>query len=274
MKTSASALISLVVAVGVTLSGVPSHAASPGADKSSKKKKPNTTDAQATGATDPLHALTLMRQGSTLLQQQQFEQALQRFEEADRVSPGNATVHNMMGLCHLNMEQYDRALASFNRALDLIPSFTDAQNNRGVTYLALRQYRLAEVDFVAVLADSTYPHRWRVYYNLGMTYLQRDQLGAAEENFRRAITAPQPVADAYLRLSQLAHNQGNESEAVDLLEEAHLKFPERTEVTLQLGQLLLELGRPTEARPYLQEVIAKEPGSERAQEATQLLRAL
>jgi TolA-binding protein len=45
-------------------------------------------------------------------------------------------------------------------------------------------------------------------------------------------------------------------------------------VTLQLGQLLLELGRSEEARPYLQEVVAKEPGSNRAQEATQLLRAL
>ncbi len=274
MKAIVSILTTCTFALGVIFAGAVGHASSGADDKKSKKKRSNTSDTKTTTAGDPLYALTLMRQGSTLLQQDQYSEALLRFEEADKISPGNATVHNMIGLCYLNMQQHDRALAAFNRALDLIPSYTDAQNNRGVTYLALRQYRLAEVDFVAVLSDSTYPHRWRVYYNLGMTYLQRDQLGAAEENFRRAITAPQPVADAYLRLSQLAHIQGHETEAVDLLEEAHLRFPERTEVTLQLGQLLLEVGRPNEARPYLQEVISKEPGSERAEEAAQLLRAL
>jgi tetratricopeptide (TPR) repeat protein len=272
MKALVSVLASFMFVWSVMCTGAAGHASTGAGDKQSKKKRSKSTDAQA--ETDPLHALNLMRQGATLLQQQQYSEALLRFEQADKISPGNTTVHNMIGLCHLHMEQHDQALASFNRALDLTPSFTDAQNNRGVTYLALRQYRLAEVDFVAVLSDSTYPHRWRVYYNLGMTYLQRDQLGAAEENFRRAITAPQPVPDAYMRLSELAHIQGNEDEAVDLLEEAHLKFPERTEVTLQLGQLLLELGRSDEARHYLQEVIAKEPGSGRAEEAAQLLRAL
>lgn len=272
MKALASVLTSFVFVLSMTCTSAESYASPGTGDKKTKKKQSATADAPS--STDPLHALTLMRQGATLLQQQQYQEALLRFEEADKVSPGNATVQNMIGLCHLNMEQYDHALASFSKALDLIPSYTDAQNNRGVTYLALRQYRLAEVDFVAVLSDSTYPHRWRVYYNLGMTYLQRDQLGAAEENFRRAIAAPQPVVDAYLRLSQLSHEQGHEIEAVDLLEEAHLKFPERTEVSLQLGQLLLELGRPNEAKPYLQEVVAKEPGSDRAREAAQLLRAL
>lgn len=271
MKALVSVLISFVFALGVICSGAAAHAATGAGDKKTKKKQ---ADSQTTNSADPLHALTLMRQGSTLLQQQQYPEALERFQEADRISPGNATIHNMIGLCYLHMEQHDRALASFNKALDLIPSYTDAQNNRGVTYLALGQYRLAEVDFVAVLSDSTYPHRWRVYYNLGMTYLQRDQLGAAEENFRKAITAPQPVPDAYQRLSELAHHQGKEKEAVNLLEEAHLKFPERTEVTLQLGQLLLELGRSEEAEPYLREVVAKEPGSQRAEEAAQLLRAL
>lgn len=274
MKALVSVLTSFVLVSSVIFTSALGHASTGAGDKQSRKKQSKSADAQAASAADPLHALTLMRQGSTLLQQQQYQEALLRFEQADKISPGNATVHNMIGLCYLHMEQHDKALASFNRALDLIPSYTDAQNNRGVTYLAARQYRLAEVDFVAVLSDSTYPHRWRVYYNLGMTYLQRDQLGAAEENFRRAITAPQPVPDAYMRLSDLAHNQGNEIEAVDLLEEAHLKFPERTEVTLQLGQLLLELGRSDEARTYLQQVIAKEPGSDRAEEAAQLLRTL
>jgi TolA-binding protein len=37
--------------------------------------------------------------------------------------------------------------------------------------------------------------------------------------------------------------------------------------------LLVELGRIDEARPYLEEVMSKEPGSERARQAAALLDA-
>lgn len=220
---------------------------------------------------DPLYSLTLMRQGSTLLQQDRYGDALEKFREASEIAPGNATVQNMIGLCHLKLGNLDEALSAFNDALELIPSFTDARNNRGVTYLALEQYRLAEVDFLAVLGDPTYPHRWEAYYNLGTASLQLGQLGAAADNFRRAVTAPNPVFEAYLRLAEIAADQGRDDEAIDLLEEAHLTFPERIEATLALGRQLTESGHTAAARPYLQEVIAKAPGSDGAREAALLL---
>jgi tetratricopeptide (TPR) repeat protein len=222
---------------------------------------------------DALYSLTLMRQGSVLIQQEQYQQALAKFEEADRIAPGNATVHNMIGLCNLQLKQYDKALVAFNTALDLAPSMTDARNNRGTTYLALGQLRLAEVDFLAVLSDSTYPHRYQVYFNLGETYFQQGQLGAAEENLRKAVTAPFPVFEAYVRLADVVREQGRDLEALDLLEEAQLKFPDRPEADFALGKLLVELGRTEEARPYLEKVIAKEPGSDRAHQAAALLAA-
>jgi len=220
---------------------------------------------------DPLAALTLMRQGSLLVQQGQYQLAMEKFKEADRAAPGNATVHNMMGLCNLQLQQYDKALISFNTALDLASSFTDARNNRGTTYLALGQLRLAEVDFLAVLGDSTYPHRYQVFYNIGTTYAQQGQLGAAEENLRKAATASFPVFEAFVKLADVVREQGREQEAVELLEEADLRFPERPEATFELGKLLAELGRTDEARPHLEKVISKEPGSERARQAAALL---
>lgn len=220
---------------------------------------------------DPLFALTLMQQGSVLLQQERFDDALARFTEADRIAPGNATVQNMMGLCHLRLEQYDRALASFNTALELIPSYSDARNNRGATYLTLGQFRLAEVDFIAVLGDATYPHRFEVYYNLGMTYLERGQIGAAEDNFRRAAGAQSPVYDAFLRLAEIAEDRGELEGALAVLEDAELKFPDRIETAFQLGRVLLQLDRTDEASAYLRQVIAAAPGSELATQASSLI---
>jgi Tfp pilus assembly protein PilF len=220
---------------------------------------------------DPLAAQSLMRQAYVFMQQQRYDEALERFAEADKANPGNATVYNMMGLCYLSKGDRETALANFNIALDLIPGFTDARNNRGSTYLALDQYRMAEVDFIAVLSDSTYPHRWKVYYNLGITYLGSGQIGAAEENFKKAITTATPVFEAYLRLAEIAQSQGRMASALDLLEEARLKNPERLDGILAYGRLLIDAGRPQEARPFLEDVIASDPSSPMAGEARILL---
>jgi len=228
-----------------------------------KKKKQSTVD--------PLLAQSLMRQGYVFMQQQLYDQALERFRAADAANPGNATVYNMAGLCYLSMNQLDTALENFDIALGLIPGFTDARNNRGTTYLALEQFRLAEVDFIAVLSDSTYPHRWKVFYNLGLTYLGRGHIGAAEESFQKAITATTPVFEAYLRLAEIAVSQGRTDSALGLLEEAHFKAPERLDGILAYGRLLIQVGRSSEARPYLEDVIASDPGSPLATEARALL---
>lgn len=237
-----------------------------GGCSSSKPANPDFNDVD-----NPLYSLTLMRQGSLMLQQGRFEAALDKFEKANGVSPGNATTLNMMGLCHMRLENYDQALLSFDQALALIPAFTDARNNRGVTYLSMGQYRMAEVDFTEVLSDSTYPHRFEVFYNLGMTYLQRDLPSAAKENFRRALDPNQPVFEAYLQLSTIEQEEGSPEAAITLLEEATFKFPNRVQAPLALGRLLTYLGRKDEAEPYLRKVIADEPGSEFSNEARMIL---
>ena len=260
MKRSLPVLALLFLALVAACSSSSGNAAQKTKKSSSKQ-----------GRADPLYSLTLMRQGSVLMQQGQLELALENFREADRIAPGNATVHNMIGLCYLRMGSFDEALQSFNHALQLIPDFIDARNNRGATYLAMDQFHLAEVDFVAVLADPTYPHRKQVHYNLGMTYLQRGQLGAAEENLRRSIVKPNPVFDGYLRLAEVAQRRGKLETAKDVLEEARLLHPDRVEVLLDLGQLLILMGHEAEARPYLEQVIANEPYSNAADRAKALL---
>lgn len=269
-------LIALVACLSIPLATATTCASSgdaggerPGASSGSssgKKKKKNTT-------TDPLYSLTLMRQGSVLMQQGRLEEALEQFLEADRIAPGNATVFNMIGLCEMRLGKLENALSSFDKALQLVPGFTDARNNRGATYLAMGQYHLAEVDFMAVLGDSTYPHRKQVYYNVGLSYLQRNQLGTAEENFRRAIILPSPVFDAYIRLAEIAQRQGDLDRAEDLLVEARLNFPDRIEVSFEMGKLLILQGRDDEARPYLEQVVEDAPNSESAETARSLLRA-
>jgi tetratricopeptide (TPR) repeat protein len=248
-----------------------SACSSAGSSHSSSAPKKKKSKQEQAAATDPLHALTLMRHGVVLMQQGRYDEARERFNEADRIAPGNATNYNMIGLCYMREGEFDEALAQFNRAIDLVPLFTDARNNRGATYLAMGQYHLAEVDFLAVLGDSTYPHAREVQYNLGLTYLERDNVGAAEESFRKSIVPPNPVFDGYLQLSAIAQKKGDLEGAKALLEQAMLKFPDAIEASLEMGKVLILMGQEDEARPYLEQVIEDQPGSELADSARALL---
>jgi tetratricopeptide (TPR) repeat protein len=268
MKRLIAAAVCILIALGGVLTCSSAGAEQPPAAPKKKKNKQ-----QPPPTTDPLYSLTLMRQGVVLMQQGRYNEALERFNEADRVAPGNATNANMIGLCYLRKGELDKAFAYFDTALTLVPLFSDARNNRGTTYLAMGQYHLAEVDFVAVLGDSTYPHAKQVQYNLGLTHLGRGQLGAAEESFRRSIIPPNPVFDGYLQLSALAQRQGELERSIVLLEEAKLNFPDAIEVSIELGKVLTLMGRDDEARPYLEQVIADEPSSEAAASARALLGA-
>ncbi len=219
----------------------------------------------------PLYPLTLMRQGSVLLQQGRYDEALKRFEKARDLQPENATVYNMIGLCHLRKGELSQALSAFDRALELVPTFSDALNNRGMTYLAMGQYRMAEVDFLAVLADTTYPHRKEVYYNLGMTEFGKGDLGAAEENFRKAAAPPRPVFEALLRLAEVMEKQGRLDEAEAVLDQARLDFPDRPEARLELARILILEGKNEAAREHLQAVMEAAPDSSLANRAKELL---
>ena len=260
----------LVVVVSLSCLSVVTACASSSA--ASKQPSANAApDKKNTSADAPLKSLTYMRQGSVLRQQGRYQEALESFQVADRIAPGNATNLNMIGLCYLNLSQPDKALQAFDQVLQLVPTFTDARNNRGATYLMMNQYHLAEVDFIAVLADSTYPHRRQAYYNLGITYLKRGKPGAAEENFRKSITPPSPVFDGFLQLAQLAQQQGEPEQALVFLREAKLEFPDRTEIAFELGKLLLIMGDEEEARPYLEQVVSDSPDSNEAATARTLL---
>ncbi len=219
----------------------------------------------------PIYSLVLMREGSQLLQQGRYEEALKKFNDAERIASGNATTQNMIGLCYLNLSRNDQALAAFNKALSLVPNFTDARNNRGLTYMAMGQYRMAEMDFSSVLADTTYPHHWAMYYNIGLTYEKRGMKEAAEENFSRAMTAPRPVYEAFLRLAELKAASGDTDDAIRILEDAKLKFSGRLNAQLILGRLLSQLGRWDEAKPYLEEVLEASPSSNLGREARAIL---
>ncbi|HPC82211.1 MAG TPA: tetratricopeptide repeat protein [Thermoanaerobaculaceae bacterium] len=214
---------------------------------------------------DPLAAIKLMQRGQTLLAEGKADAAVEHFQAARALQPGNPTVHNVLGVAELQRRNGQVALASFNKALELAPTYSDARNNRGAAYLQLGQLAMAEADFLAVLADSTYANRAGVLFNLGSLYLRKGNLPAAEENLRRSTTSGGPV-EAYLALASVEERLGHPELAEKAYLEAMARAPERADLAMALARLYESQGRTKEAEEQYKKILATSPDSPEAQE--------
>ncbi|MEW5878127.1 MAG: tetratricopeptide repeat protein [Acidobacteriota bacterium] len=219
---------------------------------------------------DPLAATMLLREGESMLRDGRTDQALARFRSAESLQPTNPVVHNFIGLAYLAKGEPASAVEAFTRALTLAPTYTDARNNRGIAYRALGQQALAESEFLAALQDLTYANRAGVYFNLGALYLAQGRLEAAEENLRRAA-GPTGPPEAYLLLGEVQERLGKLNSAEETYRKGMQRAPERADLPLRLGTLLLNRGRTAEAREVLQKVVELAPDSKEAAQARALL---
>ncbi len=215
---------------------------------------------------DPLAGTKLMQQGQALVAEGKIDEGIEKYGVARKLQPKNPTVYNLMGMAELQKGDAAKALQSFNDALALAPNYADARNNRGAAYVQLKQYSMAEADFLSVLSDDTYANRTGVCFNLGSLYLALGNLGAAEENLRRATRGAGPV-EAYLMLGQVEEKLGKIALAETAYRNAVARAPERTDVILALASFLDAHGQKDEARTLYRRVIELAPTSPDAQKA-------
>jgi tetratricopeptide (TPR) repeat protein len=215
---------------------------------------------------DPLAPTLLMREGQALVSQGQVAEGIERYRAALKIQPTNPTVLNLIGQAELQRGNAATAVEAFSRAISYAPTYTDARSNRGTAYAALKQYSLAEADYLTALADTTYANRTGVLYNLGVLYLQRGNLAAAEENLRRAATASGPV-EAYALLGQVDERLERPDQAEAAYRSAIERAPERVDIAILLARLLDSLKRHDEALKLYRRIVEIGPNTPEATEA-------
>ena len=75
------------------------------------------------------------------------QQALQEFQKAAQLSPGNPKVHNMLGVVLTQLGRLKEANATYDRALSLAPDFLPARKNRAVNLFTLGDLKLSGREF-------------------------------------------------------------------------------------------------------------------------------
>ena len=118
----------------------------------------------------------------------------------------NAKNYFHQGLKHHNQEEYDLAIAKYNQAILLHPKYADAYNNRGNVYDRQGKYDLALADYnQAIQLEPKYA---KVYYNRGIIYSNQGKYDLALAEYNKAIQLKPKYANAYNNRGNIYDNQG------------------------------------------------------------------
>jgi tetratricopeptide (TPR) repeat protein len=146
-----------------------------------------------------------------------------------------ADVHHLLGVSLSLLGQSDRALGELDRALELNPKYVEALIHQGL-----------------------------VLNELGRTDEAQEAFGRASEQLSRPTAGlPTPIAaqlaNRHAELGEDYAAAGAVSRAIEQYEAALELGPEFHDLRYRMGRLLLEAGRPLEAREALEQVVRANP---------------
>ncbi|MEO1289322.1 MAG: tetratricopeptide repeat protein [Chloroflexota bacterium] len=125
-------------------------------------------------------------EGMVFFEQGQYEQAIDLFTKAVRLSLGDlAETHLYRGISYAYLEAYDKAMTDFNNALRKNPYIADAYNERGNLYRLSEEYELAIDDYNAALVIDT--NHYAAYYNRALAYEKLGEYILAVQDLNQSI---------------------------------------------------------------------------------------
>ena len=138
------------------------------------------------------------------------------------------------------------------KAVQIYPDCLEAHNNLGARYIELEEYEKAAAEFQKAIAID--PRVLQPLNNLSVAFFLQQRYADAESAARRALSvAPQHTTARYMLGATLATERRNPEEAMELLRETKLDFPD---ARLLLAQILLRRGAVARAEEELRGYLA------------------
>jgi tetratricopeptide (TPR) repeat protein len=155
----------------------------------------------------------------------------------------------------------ERLLEAIEARLAANPRDPAALEEMGVEELRHGDYTQAFIQLQKAIASD--PRRGTSYYYLGLVYFEKGLYFKEIEVYQKAILLRPDFAPAHLNLAHAYLSVGKIPEAIEQYEWVHRHDPGNLTVLYNLGMVLADLNRPSEARPYLTEYVRLAPGSDR-----------
>lgn len=216
-----------------------------------------------------------------LWQQQSFDEAITKFDEAVKLDPKNTGAWNGLGWANFNGGRQAKAEKAFKKVIALEPKHPAALNGLGQIALSQRKYDQAEGYLLKASPQAT--AAWfglaRVYlltgkYDQAAKWAQKliatGETNETTEEILKAAKAkkvspalreqlePNPAMLEVSRAWQLA-NQGRQDEAKAIYNALLAKDPKDANALNGMGWCLFGAGDIDAAKPYFERAIAADP---------------
>ncbi len=117
------------------------------------------------------------------------DQAIADFGEAIRLNPGLGQAYSNRGLAYQAQGNYDQAIADFDEAVKFMYGAASVYNNRGLAYRDIGEYDKAIADFSQAIEQDVFHATAEYYDNRATTYWLIDDYDASIADFDAAIQA-------------------------------------------------------------------------------------
>jgi len=206
---------------------------------------------------NPYNASWFFNTGLILDEMGWYDEALEAYRQADSIEANDVHTLNHLGVDLYRTGRFDKAIETFQKIESIDSTFEPSYCNRVIIYAHLNQHELAEEMFyTARLYKEDCPH---CFYNICCSLEARGQYDKAIYCWTRSLDLQGQQGDIHARIAHAYWKKGD-------LEQARRHFlsnlrlnPGRTQALLDLGELLIEMGRHGEAGEKFRRAIELSP---------------
>jgi len=138
-------------------------------------------------------AMLPVEEGSDLMEEGQYEQAIEEFSKAIEIDPESFSAYCLRAEAYYEIEQYDKAVADYTKAIEVYPEsgwkhpkYANAHYDRGNVYYYMEEYDKAIADYTKAIEID--PGLVDAYYDRGLSYKAQGDIGKAIADFEEVIS--------------------------------------------------------------------------------------
>ncbi len=189
---------------------------------------------------------------------EQYKKAIDFFEKAKNLNPGNAAIYFKLADCHARLSQIDEALFHALKALELDPDQAIYYNIVGHLHELRNDLPKAEKVYLKLVKKE--PESMEYNFQLASVYARQKKWKAAIECFNR-LEKKYGVTEEIVRKKQEIYLVQNKLE--DATQEAQKlvdAFPDEPTYQIILAQLFASNKKNKEAEAILEKLVSKQSG--------------
>lgn len=169
---------------------------------------------------------------------QRFDDAIASYRAIMAKAPALSVINLQIAAAYRNKKEYDNAIAAYNDLLKVDPNNDKAIVGLGMTYLEKGDIQAAE-DTLTKAAASAKPTR-EVFYNLGEVKFSKGQTDEAAGWYRKASDTDPSWGKPIFKLGLVALNKGDKDATISMMEKvisADPTSPEAAQAKTVIEQL-------------------------------------